>query len=146
MGGGERVPPRRESHLVTQPHLEPGPPRPIGAAPRVARASPADAGGPAREGPLGSDQIGLPGDRDPRTREADEHGRPRWPRTLARVHSRFARRQASLLAVAGGTGGDDVLPHRLAPAAAGDHMIHGEARRLTPAVLARPGIPGEDRL
>ena len=46
---------------------------------------------------------------------------------VARVHPRLARHPVALLAVARRARGDDVLPHRLAPAAARDHVVDGEA-------------------
>ena len=46
----------------------------------------------------------------------------------------------------GRAGGDDVLPHRLAAAAARDHVVDGEPGRLVAAVLAGVGVAGEHRL
>ena len=58
---------------------------------------------------------------------------PGRPRPVARVHRDLARQAVALLAVAGRAGGDDVLPDRLAAAAAGDHVVDGEAGvRLAP--------------
>ena len=56
----------------------------------------------------------------------------------------LAREAVALAAVAGGAGGDDVLPDRLAAAGAGDYMVDGEAGFGRAAVLAGPGVAGED--
>ena len=64
---------------------------------------------------------------------------------LLRVHLDLAREAVALAPVAGGAGGDDVLPDRFAAAAAGDHVVDGEPGLLRAAVLAGPGVPREDR-
>ena len=63
---------------------------------------------------------------------------------LLRVHLDLAGQAVALAAVAGGAGGDDVLPDRLAAAAAGDDVVDGEAGLARAAVLAGPGVAGED--
>src|SRR5206468_12025482 len=50
----------------------------------------------------------------------------------------------ALAAVAGRAGGDDVLPDWLAAAGAGDDMVDREAGFGRAAVLAGPGVAGED--
>src|SRR5882757_5725219 len=60
------------------------------------------------------------------------------------MHMDLPRQPVALLAVAGGAGGDDVLPDRLAAAGAGDDVVDGEAGFGRAAVLAGPGIAGED--
>src|SRR5204863_6326248 len=96
--------------------------------------------------PLCRYEIRLPGNRDPRARQLDEDRGTGRPGVRARVHARLARGEAPLLAVARRAGGDDVLPHRLATAAARDDVVHREPVRLTAAVLAGPGVAGEHRL
>ena len=59
------------------------------------------------------------------------------------VHLDLARQAVALAAVAGRAGGDDVLPDRLAAAAAGDDVVDGEAGFARAAVLAGPGVAGE---
>ena len=54
------------------------------------------------------------------------------------------RQAVPLAAVAGGAGGDDVLPDGFAAAGAGDHVVDGEAGFGRAAVLAGPGVAGED--
>src|SRR6476660_7618280 len=90
-------------------------------------------------------QILLPGGRDLRAGNLDENGRPRRPRALAGVHLDLARKAVALAPVAACAGGDDVLPDRLAAAAAGDHVVDGEPRLARAAVLAGPGVAGEHR-
>src|SRR5436190_19056569 len=65
---------------------------------------------------------------------------------VARVHLRLARGHAPLLSVTGRARSDDVLPHGLASPAARNHVVDGQPRGLGAAVLARPGVPGQDRL
>ena len=60
------------------------------------------------------------------------------------VHLDLAGQAVALAAVAGRAGGDDVLPDRLAAAAAGDDVVDGEAGFARAAVLAGPGVAGED--
>src|SRR6201999_1674263 len=54
------------------------------------------------------------------------------------------RKAVALLAVAGGAGGDDVVPGGGASAGAGDDVVDGEAGFGRAAVLAGPGVAGED--
>lgn len=60
------------------------------------------------------------------------------------MHVDLAGEAVALAAVARGAGGDDVLPDRLAAAAPWDHVVDGEAGLGRAAVLAGPGVAGED--
>src|SRR5512133_2467908 len=91
-------------------------------------------------------QIWLPGVWDVGAGDADEDRRPRCPGLGAWVHLDLAREPVSLAAVAARAGGDDVLPHRLAAAAARDHVVDGKARLARAAVLAGPGVTRQHRL
>src|SRR5215211_5590757 len=59
------------------------------------------------------------------------------------MHSRLVRSAVALLTVARRAGGNDVLPDRFAAPTARDHVVHREAVRLAPAVLAGPCVAGE---
>src|SRR4029077_16794217 len=89
-------------------------------------------------------EVLLPGRRDLRAGDLDEDRRRGRLRRLCRVHLDPAREAVALAAVAGGAGGDDVLPDRLAAARAGDDVVDGEAGFGRAAVLAGPGVAGED--
>src|SRR5690349_9172736 len=89
-------------------------------------------------------QILLPGRRDAGGRDLDEDVRPRRLRCLLGVHVDLLGQAVALAAVAGGAGGDDVLPDRLAAPTAGDDVVDREAGLAGAAVLAGPGVAGED--
>jgi DNA gyrase subunit A len=89
-------------------------------------------------------KVLLPVTRNARAGHLNED---RWPRCLGSVlgvHVNLPRQAVALSSVAGCAGGDDVLPDRLAAAAAGDHVVDGEAGFARAAVLTGPGVAGED--
>jgi DNA gyrase subunit A len=88
-------------------------------------------------------QILLPGRRDAWTGHLNEDVGPRRLRCVLGMHVNLARQPVALAAVAGGACRDDVLPDRLAAAAAGDDVVDGEAGFARAAVLAGPGVAGE---
>src|ERR1700759_5088865 len=60
------------------------------------------------------------------------------------MHVDLPGKPVALLAIAGGAGGDDVLPGGSAAAGAGDDVVDGESGFGRAAVLAGPGVAGED--
>ena len=77
--------------------------------------------------------------------QADEERQARAGAEAAHRHRRLLREAVALAQVAGGAGGDDVLPDRVAPAAAREDVVEGEPAAGRPAVDAAPVVAGEER-
>ena len=65
-------------------------------------------------------------------------------RLVQQVHAGLLGGAPTLVVVAGGAGGDQVLPGMLAAQVAGDEVIDGEGQGVLPAVLASVVIPAQD--
>src|SRR6478752_3826224 len=89
-------------------------------------------------------EVGRPAVRDPRCGELDEeHGLGRLRRVLE-LHADLLERAVALAEVARRTGGDDVLPDRLAALRARDDVVEGEPPARAAAVDAAPAVAGEE--
>src|SRR5262249_43920096 len=95
---------------------------------------------------LGGDQVRLPRHRGAGRGDPDEDGGAGGARVALGMHADLLRQPVALLAVAGSTRGDDVLPYRLAATAPGDDVVDGQARLAGTAVLTGPAVAGEHSL
>src|SRR5437764_8029336 len=90
-------------------------------------------------------EVRLPAPRDLRRRELDEEDRRRRARGRHQRHLRLRERAIPLPVVARRAGGDDVLPDRVAAAAARNDVVEGEPARAGAAVDAAPAVAREER-
>src|SRR5581483_7619795 len=114
------------------PPCPPGPGMSAGLAPGTAR----DARGLLRR------EVRLPGDWNRGAGHVDENRGAGRAGLLEQAHTDLIRERVALAAVAGGAGGDDVVPTRAAALGPGDHVVDGEVGARA-AVLAGPVVAGE---
>src|SRR5919197_176061 len=88
-------------------------------------------------------QVRLPTIRDPRRREVDEEDRSGRLRLRPERHRDLLRQAVALAHVARRARGDDVLPDRVATAAARHDVVEGQLAAGSAAVHAAPAVAGE---
>src|SRR5215210_3924714 len=115
----------------------------VRSSPTVAGASSGTASGGGGGGGSGRDEILLPGRGDGGGGDVDEDRGGGRSRRSPGHHVGLPRQAVPLAPVAGGAAGDDVLPARRAALGARDHVVHGQAAALVPAVLAGPAVTSE---
>src|SRR5215213_3530712 len=94
--------------------------------------------------PASDHEVGAPGAGNARAGDLDEDVGPRRAGGALRDHSRDVGEGVALAAVAGGAGGDDVLPAGVPAFGARDHVVDRQLAAGA-AVLAGPVVAGEDR-